>query len=230
MKIVWLGHSAFEVIGKKHVLIDPFISGNTVAPKKAGSLNPEVIVVTHGHADHFGDAVEIAKRSKAVVVANHEIAGYLETKGIDAQGMNYGGTIDLGKGVKITMVPAWHSSGIEEANYEFSGGNASGYVIEDEVKIYHAGDTALFNDMQLIGELYKPEIALLPIGDRFTMNPQTAAMAASWLRPKVVIPMHYNTFPGIRQDPEKFAKLVKEKSPKVKTVILKPGEVFEYSG
>lgn len=228
LKIIWLGHAAFEMTGRKHVLIDPFITGNPVAPKKIGELKPEIIAVTHGHADHFGDTVAIAKRSKAMVVANHEIACYLETKGIEAQGMNFGGSIDLGRGVKITMVPAWHSSGIEEANYGFSGGNACGYVIEDEVKIYDAGDTALFSDMKLIEELHHPEIVLLPIGDRFTMNPQTAAIAAGWLRPEVVIPMHYNTFPPVAQDPKKFAELVRGKSPKTKVVILKPGEVFEY--
>jgi L-ascorbate metabolism protein UlaG (beta-lactamase superfamily) len=226
MKLTWLGHAAFELIGKKRILIDPFISGNPLSPKKIEELQPEVIAITHGHGDHLGDTIAIAKQNKAVAVAIHEIACYLQAKGIEAIGMNMGGSIDLG--VKITMVPAWHSSGIDEAKLGFSGGTACGYIIEDGVKIYHAGDTALFSDLKLIGEIYRPEIALLPIGDRFTMNPQTAAVAVSWIKPAVAIPMHYNTFPLIAQDPEQFAAFVKEKSPETRVVILKPGETFEY--
>ncbi len=225
MKITWLGHAAFELIGKKRILIDPFISGNPLAPKKIEELKPEIIAITHGHGDHLGDATAIAKQNKAIAIAIHEIACYLQAKGVEALGMNIGGSLDLG--VKITMVPAWHSSGIDEANLGY-GGTACGYVIEDEAIVYHAGDTALFSDMKLIGEVYHPDIALLPIGDRFTMNPQTAAVAVSWIKPKVAIPMHYNTFPIIAQNPEKFAALVREKSPETMAVILKPGETFEY--
>ncbi|MEM2934108.1 MAG: metal-dependent hydrolase [Halobacteria archaeon] len=226
MKITWLGHAAFELTGKKRILIDPFISGNPLAPRKIEDIKPEIIAITHGHGDHLGDTIGIAKRNKALAVAIHEIACYLQARGVEAVGMNMGGSIDLG--VKITMVPAWHSSGIDEANLSFSGGTACGYIIEDGVKIYHAGDTALFSDMKLIGEVYHPEIALLPIGNRFTMNAQTAAIAVSWIKPEIAIPMHYNTFPLIAQDPEKFAALVREKSPETRVVILKPGEMFEY--
>lgn len=225
MKITWYGHSAFLLEGKAKTLIDPFITGNPAAPVQAGEIECDIVAVTHGHGDHLGDALPIARRNGAQLVAIHEIARYADSQGIESIGMNMGGSVGV-RGIEISMVPAWHSSGIDAANFGFSGGTPAGFVIEDERTVYHAGDTSLFSDMQLIGELYKPDIAMLPIGDLFTMNPEHAVRAAQWIKASTVIPMHYNTFPLIEQDPEEFKSLVESKCD-CEVIIPQPGKTIE---
>ncbi|AFK23129.1 metal-dependent hydrolase [Pyrococcus sp. ST04] len=223
VKVKFLGHAAFYIEGSKKILIDPFLSGNPQAAAKPDDFRDvDLILVTHAHGDHLGDAGEIARLSGAKIVAMYDIANYISEKyrGVETIGMNYGPTeVD---GVKIIQVPAWHSS----SDGKYSIGNACGYIVElDGVKIYHAGDTFVFKDMELFAELYGPiDVALLPIGGHFTMGPREAAKAVELLRPKYVVPMHYNTWPPISADPEEFKKLVGEKA---KVVILKPGETLE---
>lgn len=228
MRITWLGHAAFLLEGSKKVLIDPFITGNPMANVKVEDLSVDLIAVTHGHGDHLGDAVEISKRCGAPVVCIHELSRYLTKKNVKAVGMNIGGTAEV-DGVKVTMVQALHSADVEEDGTLISVGNPTGVIVElDGVKVYHAGDTDVFLDMQLIGELHKPQIMLVPIGDWYTMGIKGAVKALELVKPEVAIPMHYNTFPVIEQDPEEFVKAVEEKGLKTKVVVLKPGESFEY--
>ncbi|NJE46850.1 metal-dependent hydrolase [Thermococcus sp. GR7] len=222
VKVRFLGHAAFEIVGSKRILIDPFLTGNPAAAAKPEELEADLILITHAHGDHIGDAVGIAKRTGAKIVAMYDIANYLveNNPGITTIGMNYGPTeVD---GIKIVQVPAWHSS----SDGKYSIGNACGYVIElDGVKIYHAGDTFVFKDMELLNELYGPiDLALLPIGGHFTMGPKEAAKAVELLKPRKVVPMHYNTWPPIAADPEEFKKLVGDKA---EVIILKPGEILE---
>ncbi len=224
MKITWLGHAAFLLEGSKRVVIDPFISGNPTAPVKPDDLDVDLILVTHGHGDHVGDAVEISKRCKAPVVCIYELSVLLSRRGAETIGMNIGGTLKLDD-VKVTMVKAVHSADVVE-NEIVSAGDPAGFVVEmDGITVYHAGDTDVFMDMQLIGELYKPKVALLPIGDFYTMGIRGALKALELIRPEIAIPMHYNTFPPIRQNPEEF----KEKAEKigVKVIVLNPGESVE---
>ncbi len=228
VKITWLGHAAFLVEGSKTVLIDPFITGNPASPVKPQDLKPDVIAVTHGHGDHVGDAVEIAKANNCPVVCIHELSRILADAGVETAGMNIGGTAVVND-VAFTMTPALHSADVEAGGKIISAGCAAGFVVGlDGVKIYHAGDTGVFYDMKLIGELYEPDVALLPVGDWYTMGPKEAAKAVELIKPKVAIPMHYGTFPVISGNPEEFSKLVEEHCPEVKVVVLKPGESFEY--
>ncbi|WP_421077067.1 metal-dependent hydrolase [Methanothermococcus sp. Ax23] len=200
--IVWYGHSCFKV---DNVLIDPFVPNPLCnLPYDEIMKNVEVIAVTHGHADHLGNAAELSKKYNIPVVSNHEISVYLSNKGVNAEGMNIGGTIALNNS-KLTMVKAEHSSDID---VNTPGGIASGYIIND--RVYHAGDTGLFGDMKLIAELYSPDIALLPVGGRYTMGPEEALKAIEYLKPKIFIPMHYNTFPAIEQDISDLVKKVKD--------------------
>ncbi|MGB9133144.1 MAG: metal-dependent hydrolase [Methanosarcina sp.] len=226
VKITWLGHSAFLLEAEKKVLIDPFISGNPMASCSPEELNPDIIAVTHGHSDHLGDTIEIGKRTGCRIISIHEVANYIKSKGVFAEGMNKGGTINV-EGITLTMTDALHSSSIEASGFSFDGGCPAGFVIcIGGHSIYHAGDTGVFGDMQLIGELYEPELALLPIGDRFTMGIKEAVKAIELLRPGIVVPMHYNTFDAIKQDPEEFRKAVEAKVD-TKVVIMKPGESIE---
>jgi len=225
MKITWLGHSAFILEGSKKVLIDPFLSGNPLAPRKPEEIEANIVFVTHGHGDHLGDATTIAKRNNAPVVCIHELSVILSKEGVKAVGMNIGGTAEV-EGVKITLVKAVHSADVGEE--PLSAGAPAGGVIEmDGIRVYHTGDTDVFMDMQLIGELHRPEVMLLPIGDYYTMGIKGAVKAIELVRPKVAIPMHYNTFPVIQQNPEDFRKAVEERGLETKVVILKPGESFE---
>ncbi|RLE50650.1 MAG: metal-dependent hydrolase [Candidatus Methanomethylicota archaeon] len=218
--IKWYGHAAFRLdFGVRSVLIDPFISQNPSCPVSIYDVEKaDIILVTHEHTDHLGDGIELAKKFEAHFVAIYEITSKASVMGVKkTMGMNIGGTAEV-DGVEITMVPALHS------------GLPVGFVVKyKDLRIYHAGDTGLFSDMKLISELYGPiDIALLPIGGHYTMGPKEAAIAASWIKPKVVIPMHYNTFALIKQDPEAFAKMVKEREPSIEVKVLKPGEVFNY--
>jgi len=221
MKITWLSHSAFLIEGSERILIDPFLSNNPLAPVKPEDVECDLICVTHGHGDHLGDAIPIGKRLGVPVVAIYELAQYISGRGAEAVGMNFGGTLKREKS-SITMVPAVHSSGITETGFKVDGGLPGGFVIAmDGHTIYHAGDTALFSDMKLIGELHKPEVAMLPIGDLYTMNPYTASIAAEWLGAKTIIPMHYNTWPPIKQDPGDLRRMLEGKAD---VKALRPGE------
>ncbi len=217
MKLTWFGHSCVRLSGTKIVMVDPFIGEG-----KEITGDCDIIAVTHGHGDHMGDTV----RLKKTTVAINEIAKYLETKGVPAEGMNIGGTIEV-EGVRFTMTQAVHSSWLEEGGIGCNGGAAAGYVITmDGKSVYHAGDTALFSDMKLIGDLYRPDVALLPIGGRFTMGPDEAMMAAQYIGAPLVIPIHYNTWPKISQDPAKF-KFAIERTTDMKVAVLQPGETIE---
>jgi L-ascorbate metabolism protein UlaG (beta-lactamase superfamily) len=211
--------------GRDRVLIDPFLTGNPMASTTADKVDCDIICVTHGHGDHLGDAVNIARRTGAVVASIIEMSEWLEKTGVKSVGFNMGGTATI-RNTKITMVPAFHSSSIGAPGLEFSAAMAVGMVVDSGKVVYHAGDTCVFGDMKLIGELYKPDVALLPIGGFFTMDPKQAAMATGLINPKIAIPMHYGTWPPIEQDPKEFEKLAK-KSSKAKIVILKPGEHLE---
>lgn len=223
VKITWLGHSAFLFEAEKKLLIDPFISGNPLAPCSPEELDPDIIAVTHGHRDHLGDTIEIGKRTGCRIISIHEVANYIKSKGVFAEGMDKGGTINV-EGITLTMTQALHSSSIDASGFSFDGGCPSGFVIGiGGHSLYHAGDTGVFGDMQLIGELYEPEVALLPIGGRFTMGIKEAVKAVELIQPRVAVPMHYNTFDVIKQDPEEFKKAVEAKVD-TKIVIMKPGE------
>jgi len=190
VKITWFGHSAFLLEAEKKVLIDPFISGNPAAPCSSEELDPDIIAVTHGHGDHLGDTIEIGARTGCRIISIHEVANYIKSKGVFAENMNKGGTINI-EGITFTMTDAIHSSSIDASCFSFDGSCLAGFVIGiGGHRIYHAGDTGVFGDMQLIGELYEPELALLPIGSRFTMGIKEAVKAVELIRPGTVIPMH----------------------------------------
>ena len=229
MNLKWLGHSAFELTSNKglNILVDPFIQANPSCPLNAKDVHPDVICITHGHADHFGDVVEIAKNNpNTIVIANYEISIYLQRKGVNAIGINYGAHVKIDD-VEIRMLKAEHTSTFDfEIDTKYAGNPGSFlFTFDDDVKVYHAGDTGLFSDMKfVIGEIYQPDIALLPIGNIFTMDPKEAAIAASWINPKFVIPMHYNSFPSIAQDPNEFEKMVTN----CKTLIPKVLQTLEF--
>ncbi|AKB81965.1 hypothetical protein MSBR3_1387 [Methanosarcina barkeri 3] len=226
VKITWLGHSAFLFEAEKKLLIDPFISGNPLAPCSPEELDPDIIAVTHGHRDHLGDTIEIGKRTGCRIISVHEVANYIKSKGVFAEGMGKGGTVNV-EGIKLTMTEALHSSSIDASGFSFDGGSPAGFIIRiNGYSIYHAGDTGVFGDMQLISELYEPELALLPIGDKFTMGIREATKAVELIQPKIVVPMHYNTFDVIIQDPLKFKQTVESKT-NTKVIIMQPGQSIE---
>ena len=222
VKITWLGHSAFEIESGDRIVVDPFLTGNPNAPKRWQDIKCDIVAITHGHGDHVGDAIDIARKNDAIIVAIHEIAQFFSKLGLRVESMNKGATIQV-HDTKFTMVHAIHSSGISGEKLMIEGGEAAGYVIHGSKVVYHAGDTALFKDMELIGELYKPEIALIPIGDRFTMGIKEAALAVQMIAPRVAIPMHYGTFPLIDVDPFAFKEAVEAICP-TEVVILNPGD------
>jgi L-ascorbate metabolism protein UlaG (beta-lactamase superfamily) len=224
IKLTWLGHATFRLQTPegKTVLIDPWVMGNPMCPASEKDVKKvDVMLCTHGHGDHIGDAVEIAKRHKPSVIGIPELCGWLEKKGVQRTAMmNKGGTQTIGD-IKVTMVHADHSCGIQDGDQLVYGGEACGYVIEfsNGVKIYHAGDTNVFGDMQIIRELYAPEIVMIPIGDHFTMGPREAAYACKLLKPGAVIPMHFGTFPVLTGTPSELQKL----APDVEVVAMQPG-------
>lgn len=221
-RVTWLGHAAIQIeTAGLSVLIDPFFTGNPAASVSAGAVNADFVLVSHGHGDHVGDAVAVARRTGATVVANYEIAGWLEKQGLTkVHGMQHGGgwTFPFGR-VKMTL--AFHGSMLPDGSY---GGNPCGFLVttNDGKKVYDAADTALFGDMALIGE-EGIDLALLPIGDNYTMGPDDAVRAVRLLRPKKVVPIHYDTWPPIAQDAAAWAARVKERTD-AEAVVLKPGE------
>lgn len=225
--VKWLGHSAFEVyIDGYRVLIDPWLS-NPMSPVSIGDYkgNVDLVIVTHDHGDHLGEAIEILRQNpKAVFAAVYEVANYVSEKLGPSErivGGNIGGPLRLpGIDLKVMFFPATHSC---------TRGTPTGVLVQGrEGSVYHAGDTGLVAEMSLIGELYDVDVALLPIGGHFTMDAYQAAKAAEMLRAKVAIPMHYNTFPVIRADPEEFRKYVEERGIDTRVVILRPGEKFVF--
>jgi L-ascorbate metabolism protein UlaG (beta-lactamase superfamily) len=224
VKLTWLGHATFriETPAGKIVIIDPWVMNNPMCPDSEKSVKKvDILLCTHGHGDHIGDAVEICKKHNPVVVGIPELARWLGKKGArQIAEMNKGGTQTVGD-IKVTMVHADHSCGIQDGDQMIYGGEAVGYVIEfpGGQKIYHAGDTNVFGDMAIIRDLYGPEIAMLPIGDHYTMGPREAAYACNLLKPETVIPMHFGTFPVLVGRPGELQKLV----PAVEVLEMKPG-------
>ncbi|MDI9633916.1 MAG: metal-dependent hydrolase [Methanolinea sp.] len=214
MEITWFGHACVLVSGSRKVLLDPFVPGGKIGAE------PDVIALTHGHADHTGCLPDFPG---VPVVAVNEIAKFLRSRGWETEPMNIGGTIEF-RGVTFTMTPAVHSAWLEEAGPGFTAGAAAGFVVRmDGKSVYHAGDTALFSDMALVGKLYHPDVALLPIGGRYTMGPEEAMVAAQMIGAPVVVPIHYGTWPAIAKDPREFARAL-ERTTDCRAVILRPGE------
>lgn len=225
MKISYHGHSVVKVETSSHtILFDPFISGNEACDLNADTIKADVILLTHAHNDHVGDTVDIAKRNNALVVAPNELANYLATKGVNAHPMHIGGSREFDFG-KVKFTQAFHGSSYEEEDGTIVyGGMPGGILLTVEGKtFYHLGDTALFTDLKMYGDMNDIEVAFIPIGDNFTMGPEDALVAADWVKAKIVVPIHYNTFPVIEQDPEAFASKVKTGEGKA----LKIGESIE---
>jgi L-ascorbate metabolism protein UlaG (beta-lactamase superfamily) len=229
IKLTWLGHATFliETPSGKKILIDPWVMNNPMTPaanKKFDKI--DVMLCTHGHGDHIGDGVALAKAHDPKVLGVYELCLWMNKKGAkQIMPMNKGGSQSVGD-VQVTMVHADHSCGIEDEGQVIYGGEACGYVLtfDSGVKIYHAGDTNVFGDMSIIRELYQPDIALLPIGDVFTMGPREAAYACKLLQPKAVIPMHFNTFPLLTGTPQDLDSRIKNMGIELQT--LRPGETI----
>jgi L-ascorbate metabolism protein UlaG (beta-lactamase superfamily) len=229
LAITWLGHSSFRVRtpGGKELLFDPWYTGNPSFPESARPTKADLILVSHGHSDHITDAAAMAKATGATVVGIWEIYTYLGSKGVqNLEPMNKGGTITV-QGLRITMTDARHSSSSFDDHGVVCLGAAAGFVVklENGQTIYYAGDTSLFGDMKIIAELYQPDIAFLPIGDRFTMGPDTAAIAAKWLGVKQVVPMHHGTFPLLTGTPDQLEQYLTGSG--IEVLKLKPGETAQ---
>ncbi len=224
LKLTYYGHSVFLLDdGKTKLIIDPFIEGNPSSPVKEKDVKVEYIVVTHGHGDHLGDAVSIAKRNDATIIAVNELANYVAEKGAKAHNMHIGGGFNFPFG-RLKFTIAHHGSSSGEGTYT---GEPSGALVTMGGKtVYHAGDTGLFSDMKLIGETNPVDVFLVPIGDNFTMGIDDAVKAVELVNPKYVVPMHYNTFPIIQADPESFIRKISEKGFKGK--VFKFGETVEF--
>lgn len=221
--LTFIGHSAFYIEKDNHgILIDPFISQN---PKAIFDNNKTItdIFVTHGHADHLGDAIPISRKTQATITAIFELANYCARQGAFVNPMNFGGKL-LYQWGSARFLPAFHSNSTPDGQY--AGMPASILFEIDGVKIYHAGDTCLNSEMKTIGELYKPDIALLPVGSQYTMDINDAIIAAKWLGAKKIIPMHYNTFEAINTDIQQFKILAQKEN--IEAIILNPSESVEF--
>lgn len=225
INLVYHGHACFSIIdGTYDLLIDPYLRDNPLADVRPEDVHPTHILITHGHSDHFGDALSIAKRTKAPIIAPNELAHFCRMKGVQVVPMQIGGTRAFPFG-KLKMTPAWHSSAIIQGNEIIYTGSPCGYLIEIQgIMIYHAGDTGLFGDMKLIGERNQLDYALLPIGDNYVMGPEDALEAAKMLQARVTIPIHYDTFPLIKQNPYAYIKHLEEIG--IQGLVLKPGETI----
>lgn len=230
VRITWLGHSTFriETPGGKTLLIDPWVMNNPACPESEKKLRKvDVMLITHGHSDHCGDAVEIAKMHNPMVVAIYELGHWLQKKGVkQVSAMNKGGTQKVGD-VKVTMTHAVHSSGIQDGDQMIYGGEACGFVVEFEggFTLYHAGDTSVFGDMRIIHDLYKPDLVMLPMGDHYIMSPREATYAVQLLKPRAVIPMHFGTFPVLTGTTAEFRGLVEDLGG-IEVLEMKPGQTL----
>ncbi|WP_427137134.1 metal-dependent hydrolase [Psychrobacillus psychrodurans] len=227
MQISYHGHSVVKIQTNAHtILIDPFITGNGQTDLVASEEKVDIILLTHGHNDHLGDTVDLAKRNGATVIATFELANYIESFGINVHAMGIGGAYDFEFG-RVKFTQAFHSNSYTTESGEIIyGGMPAGVLLTLQDKtIYHAGDTALFGDMKLIGERNDIDIAFLPIGDNFTMGPADAAYAVQLLKPQIVVPVHYNTFPPIKQDPQIFKNLVDT----AEVQVLKAGDSVQWN-
>ncbi|MCL6601057.1 MAG: metal-dependent hydrolase [Alicyclobacillus macrosporangiidus] len=227
MKITYHGHSCVQLEdGGTSILFDPFLTPAGFR-NSVDDIRAQYILLTHGHFDHVADAVTIAKNNDATIIATHELATYMGWQGAKTFGMNLGGSYRFPFG-RVKMTQAFHSSSyvVENEQKIIYTGMPGGFVVEFAGKtVYHAGDTGLFGDMKLIGERHAIDVAFLPIGDTFTMGPEDAALAAQWVKAKLVIPIHYNTFPVIQQDPARFTDLLQAAG--IEGRVLKPGETTE---
>jgi L-ascorbate metabolism protein UlaG (beta-lactamase superfamily) len=225
LKATFYGHSCvFITDGKSKIIIDPFLTGNPQAPVKAEDIDVDYILATHGHSDHLGDAVEISKRTGATIIAPNELAVWVTAKGALAHNMHIGGAYNFEFGrVKLTI--AHHGSAAGESGLEYTG-NPCGFLITIDGKtIYHTGDTGLFYDMKLIGEMNKIDLMFLPIGDNFTMGVDDAVKAVEFVKPKIAVPMHYDTWDIIHVEPQEFKKKLDGSGTRVE--ILKPNQSIE---
>ncbi len=234
VRFTWLGHATVRVDlpGGQVMVIDPWMTGNPSAPPGAGRFERlDLVLVTHAHSDHMADAARLAREHGALVISNFDLCQYLETQGASrTAGMNWGGTQEA-LSLRISMVRADHSSGFFHQGLPVYGGLAAGFVVRGEgVSFYHAGDTALFSDMALIGELYRPELAFLPIGDHFTMDPEQGARACELLGVRRVVPIHWGTFPILSGTPAALREALASRGVSTEVVELTPGEPWTARG
>jgi L-ascorbate metabolism protein UlaG (beta-lactamase superfamily) len=229
LSFTWYGHSTFVITtpGGKRIVTDPWLKDNPMCPADMKRIpQADLILLSHGHSDHAGDVVAVSRSTNAAIVAVYELALWCERKGLQhVQGMGIGGTLDVA-GLRVSMVPAVHTSSVVENDATVYLGEPAGFVVrtEDNEAFYFAGDTAVFGDMRLIAEMYAPRIGFLPIGDHFTMGPEGAALAARMLGVRQVVPMHYGTFPVLTGTPQRLRELL---DPGIEMLVLTPGQTAQ---